>query len=319
MQDLWEEASKYPCYGMLHDQSVYTFEFINNMAECESLVDENKRLCDIRPFCNIIRLKQSEGSTDKADKVLNTQISHLIGKGLHEFDSLKSTEVNDFRWKMRLLGEEIGRKRQTKCWLDRLYYQFPPRLAANANVPQSIATRLREGNFVLQTKFENTETVFTFNIHYTTTPKKLMQQILNKKANTLNARGERPNDFVLKVVGQDEYLVGDHPLIQFEYVQETLSRDGTPTLVTVGAENVPVLEGNEYETRDALEQKRPRQSISTLTLRKKGKHISSWDLDDKFSCTVSIICRLNCDLSRTVEVGFGSGRLRAVVMLRFFF
>lgn len=64
--------------------------------------------------------------------------------------------------------------------------------------------------------------------------------ILNKKANTLNTRGERPADFVLKVVGQDEYLIGEYPLIQFSYVQETLSRgDANPTLVTVAAANVP--------------------------------------------------------------------------------
>lgn len=63
-----------------------------------------------------------------------------------------------------------------------------------------------------------------------------------------------------------------------------------------------VLEGNEYETRDALEMKRPRQSSSTLTLRKKGKHISSWNIEDKFSIEISVLCRLNCDVGRLVEV-----------------
>jgi phosphatidylinositol-4,5-bisphosphate 3-kinase len=77
--------------------------------------------------------------------------------GLHEFDSLKNPEVNDFRWKMRLLGDEIARERQNKSWLEKLYYQFPPRLAATPVLSPLISSRLRDGHFVLVTKFENTE------------------------------------------------------------------------------------------------------------------------------------------------------------------
>lgn len=65
---------------------------------------------------------------------------------------------------------------------------------------------------------------------------------------------------------------------------------------------VLVLEGNDYETRDSLELKRPRQSSSTLTLRKKGKHVSSWNIEDNFTIEISVLCRLNCDDSRPVEV-----------------
>lgn len=77
--------------------------------------------------------------------------------GLHEFDLLKNPEVNDFRWKMRLLGDEIARERQNKSWLDKMYYQFPPRLAATPGLSPLISSRLRDGHFVLGTKFENTE------------------------------------------------------------------------------------------------------------------------------------------------------------------
>lgn len=207
------------------------------MAELEEFADENRRICDIKPFANLLKI--TECSSDKADKALNTQISHLIGKGLHEFDSLKSTEVNDFRWKMRLFGEDIGKKRQNQTWQERLKYQFPPRLAPNSIVPRNILSRLREGNFVVQIKFENTETFFTRNVHYMTIPEKLMETILNKRSITLNTKDEKTSDFVLKVVGQDEFLIGDYPLVQFKYVQESLSRDCTPTFVLVAAENVP--------------------------------------------------------------------------------
>jgi phosphatidylinositol-4,5-bisphosphate 3-kinase len=70
------------------------------------------------------------------------------------------------------------------------------------------------------------------------TPHELLRTILNKKAITLNSRGEHPNDFVLKVCGQEEYLVGNFPLTQFQYVQDMLARDGVPTLVTVSVNSI---------------------------------------------------------------------------------
>lgn len=82
------------------------------------------------------------------------------------------------------------------------------------------------------------QTTFTFNVHYTMTPHELLRTILNKKAITLNSRGEHPADFVLKVCGQEEYLVGNFPLTQFQYVQDMLASDGVPTLVTVSVNSI---------------------------------------------------------------------------------
>lgn len=59
---------------------------------------------------------------------------------------------------MKNLGDEVARSRVNKSWLERLYYQFPPRLAdPDKDIPQNVTNRLREGNFVLVTKFENND------------------------------------------------------------------------------------------------------------------------------------------------------------------
>lgn len=78
-QDLWEEASKFPLHGTLHDASSYVFSCINSMAESEELLDENRRLCDVKPFVAVFKLIERKG--DKAERMLDIQISHLIGKG----------------------------------------------------------------------------------------------------------------------------------------------------------------------------------------------------------------------------------------------
>lgn len=75
-------------------------------------------------------------------------------------------------------------------------------------------------------------------------PNKLLEMILAKRANILNYRNEMPNEYVLKVCGQDEYLVGDYPIVQFQYVQDSIKRDVIPTLVTVQKNSVPSKEKN---------------------------------------------------------------------------
>ena len=112
-----------------------------------------------------------------------------------------------------------------------------------------------------------------------------------------------PNDFTLKVCGQEEYLIGDYPLIQFSYIQDCLAKDVTPTLVTSSRDSVSVDQESSTENAEADALQRTRPSFSTLTLRKKGKHISAWKIEEPFAFTVNGISRLNCDAAhRTVEV-----------------
>lgn len=146
------------------------------------------------------------------------------------------------------------------------------------------------------------QTAFTFQISHTTTPYQLLVSILNKRANTLMSRGY-PHDFTLKVCGQEEYLIGDYPLIQFSYIQDCLAKEIIPTLVTLSKDSVSVDKESTVENAEADNLQRARPSFSTLTLRKKGKHISAWKIEEPFAFTVNGISRLNCDAAhRTVEV-----------------
>lgn len=154
-QDLWDEASKYPLHGTLKDAPSYVFSCINSNAEVEELRDETRRLCDIKPFCSVLKVIEREGI--KSDRNLDSQIGLLIGKGLHEFAALKNSEVNDFRWKMRLLGDDVALGRQKRSWTEKVHYQFPSRIAPVPIVPKNIETRLKDGHIVLVTKFENSE------------------------------------------------------------------------------------------------------------------------------------------------------------------
>lgn len=139
----------------MKDAPSYVFSCINSNAEIEELRDETRRLCDIKPFCSVLKVIEREGII--SNRNLDSQIGVLIGKGLHEFAALKNSEVNDFRWKMRLLGDEVMLNRQKKCWTEKVHYQFPSRMAPTPIIPKNIENRLKDGNIVLVTKFEKSE------------------------------------------------------------------------------------------------------------------------------------------------------------------
>lgn len=80
-------AAKQPLFGMLHEMSGYVFQFINSLAVPEEVEDENKRLRDIRPVFGVLML--IERSIERpGENLLNTQISHLIGKGTMQFSRI---------------------------------------------------------------------------------------------------------------------------------------------------------------------------------------------------------------------------------------
>ncbi|MGH0155813.1 UNVERIFIED_CONTAM: hypothetical protein FKN15_030010 [Acipenser sinensis] len=75
---VWKRAQSEPLFHALNEPDAYVFTCINVTAEQEELEDEQRRLCDVRPFMPILRLVCREG--DRVEKVSNTHISLLIGK-----------------------------------------------------------------------------------------------------------------------------------------------------------------------------------------------------------------------------------------------
>lgn len=76
---VWKNASSEALFGALGDPDAYVFTCINQTAEREELEEESRRISDVRPFMCVLRLVAREG--DRVEKLTNTQISLLIGKG----------------------------------------------------------------------------------------------------------------------------------------------------------------------------------------------------------------------------------------------
>lgn len=307
-EELWEEARKFPLQGLLKEQSLYHFKCVNAMAEQETLIDESRRLCDIKPFYNLLKVVEREG--DKAEETFNTKIGHLIGKGLHDFDSLKSLEVNEFRWRMKLMVANVNREMQGASTLEKIKQHYPCGMGESDELPLYLAPKLRDGIMKVEIRLDNTETCFCFSIAHSTTPSQLLTMALQRNAQILGhypIEADIASGYVLKASGRQEYLIGEYPLSRFLYVRNSLAKEENPTFVAIDSLSVVLESTNNiptsFSSREDTEVSKRTSRNSLSTLRKK-QTLSSWNIDSCFSFEVESVSFLN---TSDTEVGIQAG------------
>jgi hypothetical protein len=55
---------------------------------------------------------------------------------------LKSSEVTDFRWKMKNFVENVVHERENKTWLEKIVCLYPPRLSIETGIPSYLKGEL---------------------------------------------------------------------------------------------------------------------------------------------------------------------------------
>uniref|UniRef100_A0A8C0FLE1 phosphatidylinositol-4,5-bisphosphate 3-kinase n=1 Tax=Bubo bubo TaxID=30461 RepID=A0A8C0FLE1_BUBBB len=233
-QLLWKQAHAYPLFHLLMEIDSYMFSCVNQTAVHEELEDETRRLCDVRPFLPVLKLVTR--NCDPGEK-LDSKIGVLIGKGLHEFDALQDPEVNDFRAKMRRISEEKIQSLVGLSWMDWLKHTYPPE--QEPVIPESFQDKLYSGNLVVAVHFDNCQVgmidVFSFQVSPNMNPIKLNELAIRKRLTIHGKEDEEvdPADYVLQVSGRLEYVFGDHPLIQFQYIRNCVMNRTLPQLTLV--------------------------------------------------------------------------------------
>uniref|UniRef100_A0AAQ4RCL3 phosphatidylinositol-4,5-bisphosphate 3-kinase n=1 Tax=Gasterosteus aculeatus aculeatus TaxID=481459 RepID=A0AAQ4RCL3_GASAC len=127
----------------------HMFECVNQAAVHEELEDESRRLCDVRPFLPVLRLVTR--NCGRAERLLDSKIGVLIGKGLHELDAINDQEVKDFRSKMFRLSEERMQKVQMMTCTEWLQACFSPQLEPPAGpaAPEGLNDRPADLKLIL--------------------------------------------------------------------------------------------------------------------------------------------------------------------------
>lgn len=215
---LWREASDYPLFNLLKDAANYVFVCVNQKGKQEELLDESRQLIDVRPFRPLLKLIHRKG--DKEEKLFNSHIGNLIGKSLHEFDQMLNTEVDDFRRKYRQFAEKIAIERRQLDWIGRATYAYPPEIESTD--PHShIEEKLMENrrflvNVAIKNNRASIKDMHAFNVPADAFPEELLVLVLKKRGAIMGVLDlDKPVDYVLKIVGQERYLLGNYSLLQY--------------------------------------------------------------------------------------------------------
>ncbi|XP_053678088.1 phosphatidylinositol 4,5-bisphosphate 3-kinase catalytic subunit delta isoform [Anopheles nili] len=331
--DVWEEAERYPLYCHLGDKNNYCFSALSSGRSNSSTTyeDEQIRVGDVQPAFGVLRFV--EKSNVSKNSMLMSSISELLDRKLSV--TLVSPEVNDFRARMSVLCEEIGSRRANMTFMERLAYQYPVKLADGGLVPDQIARKVANGEGSFRLIAISTDMQVTVKVPCRATPDEVLKRILEKKQISAQAGNDKSTEFILKVCGCEEYIYGTHQMIKFQYVQDCLSRDDTPTFVPQLVSGIHLLWSELYQQRrdsmalggsvtsstTSLASSTSYGAVSKFsgnssgigsssgqqshTLRK-VKHITSWEVNAKLQCKVKEIRGLNMG-DRTVELAVQLG------------
>ncbi|XP_018606869.1 phosphatidylinositol 4,5-bisphosphate 3-kinase catalytic subunit delta isoform isoform X2 [Scleropages formosus] len=305
---LWRNAKNEPLFFALSDPDAYVFTCINHTAEQEELEDEQRRLCDVRPMMPILRLVAREG--DRVEKLITSQISLLIGKGVHEFDTMKNHEVNEFRTKMRTFCEELAMDRQRLPWQKWIEYSFPCDLEPCALLSHSGNLRNRASKkIIVNVKFEASDESFTLQVEPQEVPLTLMKSALKKKATVFRPmKQEKPEDYALQVNGRWEFIYGNFPLCQFKYIFNCLHSGVTPHLTMVHYSTITKYQEEQGGISREISKNRSSSKPPPLPLKKQTMS-SLWSIQDAFSIHLMHGSRVNADegMKLVVQAGLFHG------------
>lgn len=302
--ELLSAAKSYPLHELLKEHTMYALRGITKFNTVENFKD-SVRLCDVQPC--LCLLEFAESTEYSRDKELCNLISYMIGKSVDDFRALKSPEISDFRYKMSLLSQEIENERATLSWSEKLLYEHPLRLAKTPRMP-CIKGRVRNDNFVVSVKLENDESIFSLRANDTDTPSKLIEMALAKMSRSMvKLSGQSTSSYILRVGGRDEYLYGEFPLIQFIYIQDSLSRDGVPLIVLKPVHTLSTYINHKQINVEFKPITPENLNYKTNTIRKRQKFTSSWSIKEPFRLKLHGIDNVNCDLNPMPEIGVHLG------------
>ncbi|XP_017001115.2 phosphatidylinositol 4,5-bisphosphate 3-kinase catalytic subunit delta isoform [Drosophila takahashii] len=288
-----KEACEYQVYG------ISTFNI-------EPYTDETKRLSEVQPYFGLLSLgDRTDATSFSSDYELTKMLSGMIGKSFDHHRTQGTPEIDDFRLCMTQICENIEVERSVYTWQQRLLYEHPLRLANSAKMPELIRERHPTRTFLIVVKNENDQSTFTLSVNEQDTPFSLTESTLQKMNRSQMKMNDRTADYILKVSGRDEYLLGDYPLIQFLYIQETLSDSAVPNVVL---QSVYRLESYiNHHNEQALVPKRPPPKKQPALLPPPKLPSSLWDMGNYFQLTLHSISNVNYDKARAFKVGVHVG------------
>ncbi|XP_064841287.1 phosphatidylinositol 4,5-bisphosphate 3-kinase catalytic subunit beta isoform-like [Oncorhynchus masou masou] len=308
---LWKQAQSYPLFPSLGEMEGHMFECVNQAAVHEELEDETRRLCDVRPFCPMLKLVTR--NCGRAERLLDSKIGVLIGKGLHELDALQDQEVKDFRSKMFRISEEKMQRVQLMTWSEWLQACFSPQLAPGGGatpVTDGVNDKQAEASLKVTMHFDQSQDTASLKVWPSTSPSELMEQALRKWLTTHGPEeeGRQAEQYVLRVSDKLEFLCGDHPLIQYKYIKACLQAKECPHLTLVQVSTVQAMFEKEISAIGAVVNRKSANPPLPLPPKRRGPsqvNTCVWEVSTPFKIVLIKGSKVNAEETAKVQVRAG--------------
>ncbi|CAL8074635.1 unnamed protein product [Orchesella dallaii] len=226
---VWREGPKYPFFHLLSSDADYVFTSVTLDAKKEEFHDESRRLCDLHLFVPFLKLVEPNAST-KQENILNSQISVAIGIPVNQFDELENPEVVEYRREAVNICKEIVEKREESPESHSLY-KFSAQIAKSGPVYYQM---FPGGMVSVKVWFDpESNRSVTVRVAVEAYGDTVISEALEvyAKGRSLDSRSYK--DYVLKICGRQEYLLGPYPISQYKYIREVVRKDEIPQLELV--------------------------------------------------------------------------------------
>ncbi|XP_055736544.1 phosphatidylinositol 4,5-bisphosphate 3-kinase catalytic subunit beta isoform-like [Salvelinus fontinalis] len=308
---LWKQAQSYPLFPSLGEMEGHMFECVNQAAVHEELEDETRRLCDVRPFCPMLKLVTR--NCGRAERLLDSKIGVLIGKGLHELDALQDQEVKDFRSKMFRISEEKMQRVQLMTWSEWLQACFSPQLEPGGGATtdtDGVNDKQAEASLKVTMHFDQSQDTASLKVWPSTSPSELMEQALRKWLTTHGPEeeGRQAEQYVLRVSDKLEFLCGDHPLIQYKYIKACLQAKECPHLTLVQVSTVQAMFEKEISAIGAVVNRKSSNPPLPLPPKRRGPsqvNTCVWEVSTQFKIVLIKGSKVNAEETAKVQVRAG--------------
>ncbi|KAL7851419.1 hypothetical protein AOLI_G00217750 [Acnodon oligacanthus] len=302
-QMLWKQAQAYPLFSLLGEIDSHIFECVNQAAVHEELEDESRRLCDVRPFLPVLKLITR--NCGRAERLLDSKIGVLIGKGLHELDALQDQEVKDFRIKMQRISEEKMLRVQTMSWGEWLQSCFPPQIEAGP-----FEDDRNEGDIKITMHYNQSQDTASLKVSLSCTVAELMEQALRKWLTTHSSEENKGylGDYVLRISGKLDFLFGEHTLIHYKYIRSCLLAQEIPHFTMVHCSDVRAMLEHEISTIGAVLTRKSSNPPLPLPPKRRGlsqMHTCVWEVHSVFKIILVKGIKVNADETAKVQVRAG--------------
>uniref|UniRef100_A0A3B4U6T9 Phosphatidylinositol 4,5-bisphosphate 3-kinase catalytic subunit beta isoform n=1 Tax=Seriola dumerili TaxID=41447 RepID=A0A3B4U6T9_SERDU len=301
---LWKQAQTLPLFPALGEMESHMFECVNQAAVHEELEDETRRLCDVRPFLPVLKLVTR--NCGRAERLLDSKIGVLIGKGLHELDAINDQEVKDFRSKMFRVTEEKMQRVQKMTFAEWLQACFSPQLEPAAGTAITDGVNDRSPDLKVTIHFDQSQDSASLKVPSSCTPTELMELAVRKWLTTHGPEEEAwRGQYVLRLSQCLEFLFGDHPLIQYKYIRTCIQAKESPHLTLVHTSTVKAMFDREMSTIGAVVSRKSSNPPLPLPPKRRVPTTCVWDVSCPFKIVLVNASKVNAEETAKVQVRAG--------------